>query len=128
MVKSCLAKNGSFEVQDKKLDTKERKIRGFINWFGPILRDTKIEHVKFDQCLHYKIGNTVLIINNGYLPRLLKDNSERSKTGLMIQIEDDLISVIKFCFVFLKTENKYQFEKMVDQLRNGRAEGFFNFD
>jgi hypothetical protein len=126
LVKSCLVKKGRFNIQDKKLKTQDRKIRGFMNWFGPRLKNSKIQHIKFDQCLHCKIGNTVIIINNGGFPREIKDRSERSKTGLMIEIEDDLISTIQFCYVFLKTENKYKFEIDVRKLSNsGVYDDFF---
>ncbi len=56
------------------------------------------------------IGNKVVLFNGGKFPRVIKDVSERSKTGLMLEIEDDKIIGINFCYVFAKTENLYQFE------------------
>lgn len=107
LLKSILYKKGEFDIQDKKFNTQTRKIQGFINWFGPKLENTTIESIKLDQCLHCKIGNTVLLINNGTFPRTRVNSFERSKTGLMIEIKDDLITTIKFCYVFLKTENNH---------------------
>ena len=56
------------------------------------------------------LGNLYLYLTNGKFPRDIKHNSERSKTGLMLNTNEGKINEIKFCFAFLKTENKYQIE------------------
>lgn len=45
------------------------------------------------------------------------DLSEQSKSGLMIDADDDKITTLKFCFIFLKTENKYEFECVADKIK-----------
>jgi hypothetical protein len=35
----------------------------------------------------------------------------------MIDAYDNKITTLKFCFIFLKTENKYEFECVADQIK-----------
>ena len=110
VLEDLLDENGSFDVQDQHLDCDTVNKSEFIKWIGEKATSQKIESVELDQCLFCEIGNPVLIINNGKFPRKVKESSERSKTGLMINEKNDKIKEIKFCYVFAKTENLYQFE------------------
>jgi hypothetical protein len=47
----------------------------------------------------------------------LKDSSERFKTGLMVESSMGLITQIKFCYSFLKTENKNVFEIKMERIQ-----------
>ena len=110
ILEDLLDENGSFDVQDQQLDCDTVNKSEFIKWIGEKAASQKIESVELDQCLFCEIGNPVLIINYGKFPRKVKEPSERSKTGLMINEKDGKIKEIKFCYVFAKTENLYQFE------------------
>jgi len=110
LLSSLLASDGLFELQLPDLSTAESNKLTFVNWIADKLKETKITTVGYDQCLHCKIGNPVVLFNEGTFPRTIKDSSERSKTGLMLEIEEGQINRIKFCFVFVETENKYDFE------------------
>ena len=107
---TLLDDNGSFDIQNKQLDCDTVNKSDFVKWIGKKLASQKVESVEIDQCLYCEIGNPVLIINNGKFPRKVKEPSERSKTGLMINEKNGKIKEIKFCYVFAKTENLYQFE------------------
>lgn len=109
-IEELLHDKGEFEIQTSRNNTIEvDKIR-FLKWYKTKLKKTEITEVIFDQCMHCHIGSTVVIFNDGQFPRTLKDSSERSKTGLMVKTEEGKISFLKFCFVFVKTENKYAYE------------------
>jgi hypothetical protein len=110
LIEHLLSVKGSFNIQDNELETQDANKEQFINWFGKKLDSVTIYKVAFDQCLHCMIGNKVVLFNGGKFPRVIKDVSERSKTGLMLEIEEDKIIGINFCYVFAKTENLYQFE------------------
>jgi len=110
LIENLLSDTGSFNIQDFELETQDASKEQFINWFGQKLESATIDKVDFDQCLHCIIGNKVVLFNDGKFPRVIKDVSERSKTGLMLEIEEDKIVGINFCYVFAKTENLYQFE------------------
>ena len=73
--------------------------------------------------MHCYIGDTVILFNGGNFPRKIKDHSERSKTGLMIDVIDEKITYIKFCFVFAETENKYVFECIGSRIKEYMREG-----
>ena len=109
-IERLISEKGSFDIQNDCLESVKVNKREYLFWLKTKLETSIISSIDFDQCLHCKIGNTVIIVNKGEFPREVKDNSERSKTGLMIDIEDGLISAVKFCYVFAKTENKYMFE------------------
>ena len=110
LIENLLSDTGTFSIQDSELETQEANKSQFIKWFRQKLKRVVIYKVDFDLCLHCMIGNKVVLFNDGKFPRTIQHNYERSKTGLMLEIEDDKISSISFCFVFAKTENLYQFE------------------
>ena len=119
LIEYLLSDTGTFAIQDFELETIEASKEQFIKWFSQKLERVTIYKVDFDQCLHCMIGNKVVLFNEGKFPRAIKDVSERSKTGLMLEIEANKISSISFCYVFAKTENLYQFEcnqiKIIDK-------------
>jgi hypothetical protein len=117
LVESLLHDNGEFQVQDIKNEIIDANKNEFIKWYKTKLDNTPITDIVYDQCLHCQIGNSVVIFNNGKFPRTIKDSSERSKTGLMIDTKEGKIITMKFCFVFLKTENKYEFECNLDKIK-----------
>ena len=109
-IRQLLDINGEFEIQDEKKDSIEVKKDAFIDWYQKKLEATTVTSVDLDQCIGCSFGKSIIILNQGKFPREIKHNSERSKTGLMLNTNEGKINEIKFCFAFLKTENKYQIE------------------
>jgi len=64
-----------------------------------------------DRCSYCKIGNPVIIFENGKFPVFTRNSWEKEKCGLMLEFEDNLISGISFCYLFLTTDNQFHFEK-----------------
>ena len=120
LIASILADDGKFETQDSQLDTIEHCSKAvFLAWVETAISETSIFRVEHDQCLHCKIGNPVLLFNDGKFPPVKKEMANISMNGLMLDIQDGLISEIKFCYTFLGRENKYQHEcisPLVDEL------------
>lgn len=110
VVKTLLSDKGVFEIQTNNLDTKEVNKKKFLDWFFKKLEETQIESIDYDQCLHCSFGSPVVLFNGGQFPRRIKDSSERSKTGIMLECEDGQIRTLKFCFVFFHTDNDFVFE------------------
>ena len=110
VIESLLSDLGEFEIQSPKLNTLQVNKKRFVSWFTKKIIASENLTITYDQCMHCSIGGTVLLINEGQFPRIIKDSSERSKTGLMLRVEEDKIVQIKFCYVFVKTTNNYQFE------------------
>jgi hypothetical protein len=89
------------------------------------LNQTAINEIFYDKCNKCLVGNPVILFNGGSFPKTIKDSSERSNTRLMLEIKEDKITNIKFCFVFAETENKYIFEciaaKMKELMKQGMS-------
>ena len=117
-VTELLSENGEYCIQDDKDEIIKGNKAEFINWLGNSMNEfvtanedrTELNYT-LDQCLHCKIGNPVIIFENGRFPVFTREFYEREKCGLMLEFEDNLVSGITFCFVFLKTENPYLYEK-----------------
>lgn len=122
-IQSLLAEDGTFNIQSPKLNTLEVSKKRFITWFKKRLKQTETIEISFDSCLFCSIGAIVLLINGGKFPRQIKDSSERSKTGIMIEVKQGLISRLKFCYVFTKTENKYVFEEKIERIKHYTEKG-----
>ncbi len=110
LLSSLLSDTGLFEMQHSDLSTIDADKNTFINWISSELDLTEIKSVLFDQCIMCKIGNPVVLFNDGEFPRKVADSSEKSKTGLMLEIDENQITGISFCFSFVKTENPAVFE------------------
>lgn len=123
LLNSLLHDNGEFEIQNKENEIIAANKSEFLNWYKTKLDTTPITKITYDQCLFCSIGNRVVIFNDGKFPRTIKDFSERSQAGIMIDADDNKITTLKFCFIFLKTENKYEFECVADQIKELQKQG-----
>ncbi len=124
-LENLLDQDGEFEIENE-IDFSVRLIVAkqiFLEWYETKLESTEITEIDHDQCIHCSIGNPVVLFNLGKFPREEKDSSTRSKTGLMLNIKDTKITEIKFCFVFLKTENKCGFEVDGERIKALMAQG-----
>jgi len=113
-----LSETGNYCIQDENEEIVISDKASFINWltncfdeFLYVNEDSDELNYTIDQCLHCKIGNPVIIFENGRFPVFTREPWEREKCGLMLEFDDNLVSGITFCFVFLKTDNPYHFEK-----------------
>lgn len=120
---SLLDDDGVYEIETKKLKIIKAKKSAFITWLTTKLNSSEIHSVVYDQCLHCQIGNPVVLFNDGRFPRTTTEGSDRSKTGLMFELNDDKISYIKFCFLFVKTENKFNFECRAEKIKQYMDDG-----
>jgi hypothetical protein len=117
-VAELLSEKGEYCIQDEKNEISISNKSSFINWLSKCFDEyqstnncqPKLNYI-LDQCLHCRIGNPVIILENGKFPVFTRDLAEREKCGLMLEFDDNLVSGITFCFVFLKTDNPYLFEK-----------------
>ncbi len=113
LLESLLDDNGQFNIQTERLNTIVVNKKRFLSWMNKRLKNDDIHAIEKDTCLHCSMGATVLLINKGQFPRQIKNSAERSKTGLMLETNNNSITQIKFCYVFTKTENLYVFEEQL---------------
>jgi hypothetical protein len=117
-VAGLLLEKGQYCIQDEKDDIIISNKVNFINWLSNCIDEfifvneerNRLNYI-MDKCLHCRIGNPVIIFENGRFPVFTRDPWQREKCGLMLEFDDNLVSGITFCFVFLKTDNPYLFEK-----------------
>lgn len=117
-LQAMLSENGIYDIQTPRLNTLQVNKKRFTSWIKKRLKNQSNLTATYDQCTFCSLGSLVILINKGCFPCQIKDSSQRSKTGLMIEVTDGLISRIKFCYVFLKTENNYVFENEIERKRN----------
>jgi hypothetical protein len=122
-VVDMLAENGEYNIQDENDEIIHANKTAFLNWLAGRMDEflivnedrTQLTYI-IDQCIHCRIGNPVIIFENGRFPVFTRDPWQREKCGLMLEFYDNLISGITFCFVFLKTDNLYLYEKRCKRL------------
>lgn len=122
-LQNLLSEDGTFDIQLADLETQEVGKHEFIKWYGMKLQETEITSIAYDRCLFCFIGNRVVLFNDGQFPRIVKDDSERSKTGIMLDIQDGLISTLKFCYLFAVVDNKFVFECRIDRIKEFQGQG-----
>lgn len=118
-----LADHTNYDIQNNKKETKCVGKYEFIEWIKNQSSSINIESIEMDQCLFCKVGNPVLLFNDGTFPRELKNHGEYAKTGLMLEFENNLISGITFCYTFLKNENKTMFQTNLDKIKELESKG-----
>lgn len=112
-----LKEDGEYQItnsEDEPIIVDKNK---FLEWLGSRIMEFKKANpsreslnYEIDQCLHCRIGNPVLIFENGKFPVQLIKPWDREKCGLMLEFENDLVESISLCFLFLQTDNPFIFE------------------
>lgn len=117
-VADLLEENGEYSIQDEKDEIVPSNKTNFLIWLGGcfdeflfVNEDRASLNYIIDKCLYCRIGNPVIIFENGRFPVFSRDLWEKEKCGLMLEFKDNLISDISFCFMFVKSDNPYLFEK-----------------
>lgn len=126
LLSGLLADDGDFQIQNEELDFEDADKLKFLEWYKSKLAATPIETIEYDQCINCLFGKPVVLFNNGKFPRRIKDGSERTKTGIALEVKDYKIARLNFCFVFLKTENKHVFEATGEKVKKYIAAGMPN--
>ena len=117
-VAELLSDHGEYHVQNEEEEIITSNKDGFIKWLSKRLDEFKTVNedrtqlkYSIDKCSYCRIGNPVIIFENGKFPVFTTKKWEREKCGLMLEFDGNIISDISFCFLFLTTDNQYLFEK-----------------
>jgi len=102
---NLLSEGGEFEIEDNKREFQEVSKYQFLAWFEMKLNKTTIRNSSIDQCLMCQIGNPVVFFNNGEFPKK-NELFERPRAGLMLEINNGKIALIRFCYTFLHSKNE----------------------
>jgi hypothetical protein len=117
-IADLLSENGEYCIQNEDDEIVAANKATFLNWLGNCIDEflfvnedrNRLNYI-IDQCIHCRIGNPVIILENGRFPVFTRDLAQREKCGLMLEFDGGLVSGITFCFLFLHTDNPYLFEK-----------------
>lgn len=117
-VAELLSEEGEYCIQDEKDEIVITSKVNFLNWLNDCIDEFLFVNEErnqlnfiIDHCVHCRIGNPVIIFENGRFPVFTRDPWQREKCGLMLEFDDNLVSGITFCFLFLETDNPFLFEK-----------------
>lgn len=108
---NILSDDGRYMIQSTDLSTPEVDKQTYINWILTLRKELQSLSFYFDQCTFCQIGNPVGIFNDGSFPKKPTDESQKEKTGLMFVTNNNKIENIIFCGSFIRTDNKWLFEK-----------------
>ena len=117
-VSKLLPDNGDFETQNDTDDIVLTNKVNFLDWLrgciNEFLIDNKSHHrleYTVIQCLHCVTGNPIIIFNNSKFPFFSSNKEQNEKSGLVIKFDDNKITGIELCFLVMKTENPFIYEK-----------------
>lgn len=117
-VAELLSENGEYCIQDEKDEPVLANKTNFINWLSNCFNEylsanddsDRLNYI-VDRCSYCRIGNPVIIFENGKFPVFNRNLGNREKCGLMLEFKGNLVSDISFCYLFLTTDNPFLFEK-----------------
>lgn len=117
-VSTLLSDDGKFAVQN---ESNEIVISGkdeFILWLsgcyskfvfaGKFRRRFSFTII---QCMHCVSGNPIIVFEKGRFPVFSGNQATNEHSGLVIISDENKITGIEFCFLVMKTENPYIYEK-----------------
>lgn len=123
VISLLLSPTGVFAAQDGELGTIQVFKDTFIQWLNSRLKTAEITGIEYDTCIHCSMGSPVVLFNDGQFPRIIADDSEKIMTGLMLEVNDGLITGISFCYSFAHRENRCHFEVLGDRVKELTAQG-----
>jgi hypothetical protein len=117
-VAELLSDPGEYCIQDEKEKTVLANKTTFLAWLSNCFDEylsanddcDRLNYI-VDRCSYCRIGNPVIIFEDGKFPVITRNSWEREKCGLMLEFDGNMISDISFCYLFLTTDNLFHFEK-----------------
>lgn len=116
LIESLLAANGKFEIQNLRSAPIATNNKEFIRWYKERLENASIKEITYDHCLYCSMGKRLVIFNKGLFPYKVESIGNRTKSGLMIDTENDKIIEIKFCHTFAQTHNDFMSKEAIQTL------------
>jgi hypothetical protein len=117
-VTNLLSENGEFAVQNERYEIVISGKDEFIAWLSSCYRTVPFKglfrkRLSFTvvQCMHCLTGNPIIIFESGRFPVFSGSQSKNEQSGLVIKSVDNKITGIELCFLVMKTENPFIYEK-----------------
>ena len=117
-VASLLSDDGKFSIQDEKFEIIISDRAGFLTWLSECYKRRSFtgkfrRRLRFNiiQCLHCVAGNPIIVFEEGRFPLFSGNQAKNEKSGLVIKSDENKITRIEFCFLIMKTESPYIYER-----------------
>jgi hypothetical protein len=117
-VRSLLSDEGSFAMQNENSVIVNSGKEEFISWLNRCYRKFPFggrfrKRLGFNivQSLHHSAGCPIIVFEEGSFPVLSADQAKNEQSGLVIKSDNNKITGIEFCFLIMKTENPFIYEK-----------------
>jgi hypothetical protein len=117
-VAALLSDDGNFAVQNEKFEIVISGKNEFISWLNGCYkkflfagRFRKKLSFTLVQCLHCVTGNSIIVFEEGRFPVFSGNQAKNEQSGLVIKSDENKITGIELCFLIMKTESPFIYEK-----------------
>jgi hypothetical protein len=117
-VAGLLPDDGNFVVQDENYKVFRSDKEKFLDWlhgsYSRFVSDEKVRRkLRFIivRNMHSPKGLPILLFEDGRFPVLSFDQRREEKSGMLVKYDENGITGIDFCFLVMKTENPFIYEK-----------------
>jgi hypothetical protein len=117
-IASLLSDDGNFAIQNEHFEIIISGKDEFIHWLSGcyskfLFKSRFKKRLSFTivQCLHCLTGNPIIVFEEGRFPVFSGNQAKNEQSGLVIRSDENKITGIEFCFLIMKTENPFIYEK-----------------
>jgi hypothetical protein len=117
-VAALLADDGRYAVQNDNYEIVVTGKTEFINWLSDCYRNFSFagrfrRKLGFNivKCMHCVTGNQIIVFEAGRFPVFSGNKEANEQSGLVIKSDDNMITGIDLCFLVMKSENPFIYEK-----------------
>ena len=117
-VEFLLSEDGKFAVQDENYEIIISGKDDFLHWLSRCYRKSgsgsklrKNLSYTIIQSMHRRTGNPILVFEEGRFPVFAVNQAKNEQSGLVVISNEILITGIELCFLVMKTESPFIYEK-----------------
>ena len=117
-VACLLSDDGQFFVQDKDFEISISDKNAFIEWLNAcygkfFFRGRFRKRLSFNivKCMNSINGHHIIVFDNGRFPVFARKQATNEQSGLLVKYEENKITAIEFCYLVMKTERPFIYEK-----------------
>ncbi len=117
-VGNLLSDTGEFAFQNESFEIIMSGKKEFLNWLECCLKRSPLftrlrKKLSFEivQSLHHVAGNPIIVFEDGRFPLFSPGQTRKEHSGLVIKSFENKITGIELCFLIVKTENPFIYEK-----------------
>ena len=113
-----LSDEGQYSVQDKNFEISISDKNAFLDWlsgcYGKFLFGGRFRRrLRFNivKCMNSIHGHHIIVFDNGRFPVFASKQAKNEQSGLLVKYEGNKITAIEFCYLVMKTESPFIYEK-----------------